>query len=180
MFEVVVLSLMIVLTLAVLLVVVVHLVAAGRNAVPPVFTPPGVLAQVVEALDLPERGRLVDLGCGDGRVLWAVLKRRPRLRVTGVENNPVVFALAWRRLRDKAALEMREIEDVPLEGVDRVFAYLGPGLMAALEPRFERELQKGARVVSQQFPLPGRRPDRVVELKGGKPYANKLYVYDYR
>jgi hypothetical protein len=67
-----------------------------------------------------------------------------------------------------------------LERADRVFAYLGPGLMKTLEPRFERELKPGVRVVSQQFPLPERRPDRKIELEHGRAYARALYVYDYR
>jgi hypothetical protein len=54
------------LVLAGLLVVgVVHLVAAQRNEVPPVFTPTAALDEVVRELDLPERGVLIDLGCGE-------------------------------------------------------------------------------------------------------------------
>jgi len=179
MFEVLALGLVIVVMVAGLGLVVVHLLVSGRNKVPPVFTPVGVLDQVVEVLDLPEHGRLVDLGCGDGRVLEAVLARRPGLKATGVENNPVVMGLAKARLKGRAELIRGQIEDRHFQGVQRVFAYLGPELMARLEPRFEQELPKGARVVSQQFPLPGRKPDRVVELVGGKPHAAKLYVYDY-
>jgi precorrin-6B methylase 2 len=171
--------LIIVLMTGVALVYVVHLVAAQRNAVPPVFTPARAIPEVVASLDLPQRGTLVDVGCGDGRLLEAALEARPELRVVGVENNPVVWLRARLRLGRRAKLVLGQLEDLKLEQADRVFAYLGPGMMKALEPRFEHELRAGARVVSQQFPLPGRKPDRVIELAHGKPYAKRIYVYDY-
>jgi hypothetical protein len=52
-------------------------------------------------------------------------------------------------------------------------------MMAELEPRFERELSAGARVVSVQFPLPGRAADKVVDLADSESHAGKLYVYNY-
>ncbi len=52
-------------------------------------------------------------------------------------------------------------------------------MMAELEPRFERELAAGVRVVSVQFPLPTRKADKVVELINSASHAAKLYVYNY-
>jgi SAM-dependent methyltransferase len=164
---------------AVAAVLIVHLVAAARNAVPPVLTPPEAVAEVLRELKLPVRGKLVDLGCGDGRVLAAALMMQPALEAVGVENNPVMLARAKLRLKGRARLVLGDILKQSLRGTDRVFVYLGPGLMAELEPRFERELPKGARVVSQQYPLPNRKPVRVVQLAHAKPYAKQLFVYDY-
>src|SRR5262245_62101261 len=75
-------------------IVLVHLTAASRNAVGPIMTPAGEFDEIVRALALPERGRLWDLGCGDGRLLAALARARPGLRLAGVENNPVLWALA--------------------------------------------------------------------------------------
>jgi len=157
----------------------IYILAAFRNVVPAVFTPGESLDRIVSELDLPEHGKIVDLGCGDGRVLAAVLRYRPELEAVGVENNPVVLGLAKVRLKGRAELRRGDLLKYDLKGCDRVFAYLGPEMMERLEPRMERELRPGARLVSQQFPLPYRKPDQVVELPGAKSYARRLYVYDY-
>ena len=156
-----------------------HLLFSIRNAVPPVPTPTAVMPQLLEALDLPERGTFYDLGSGDGRILKAVSAGRPKLHVVGVENNPMAIVLAFLRVGRRAKILRGDIMGVALEDANRVFAYLGPGLMASLEPKFERELPLGARVVSQQFPLPNRTPTRVIQLKRSKSHARRLYVYDY-
>jgi len=83
------------------------------------------------------------------------------------------------RTRGRVRVEHGEIATASLSSANRVFAYLGPRMMAELEPRFERELPKGARVVSVQFPLPHREPDHTVELPASKRHAGRLFVYNY-
>jgi tRNA G46 methylase TrmB len=162
-----------------LLVMLVYFVAAERNLVPAVFTPRRAVGEVLEALDLPERGVFVDLGCGDGRLLDAALKVRPHLTVVGVENNPVVWLLAKIRLGDRATLTFGQLERLDLTKADRVFTYLSDRSMAELAPWFEKELKHKARLVSQQFPLPDRKAKSETPLKHGLDYANRLYIYDY-
>jgi hypothetical protein len=157
----------------------VHLILASRNAVPYVTAPPKVLPEILAALDLPAKGELWDLGCGDGRVLEAAHRMQPRLKLRGVENNPMPLQLARMKLRGAADLRQGEILDANLKQANRVYCYLGPGLMRDLEPKFFAELPKGARVVSMQFRMPGRKPDAEIVLNHGRAYAAKLYVYDY-
>jgi precorrin-6B methylase 2 len=155
-----------------------HLLLSMRNKVPYVAAPPRVLAQIVAALKLPEQGVLWDLGCGDGRVLRAAHKASPGLGIAGVDNNPMPLQLARWSLGRAARLVHGDILAIDLHKAARVFVYLGPELMEALEPRFE-QLPKGARVVSMQFALPHRKPTSEIVLEHGRPYAAKLYVYDY-
>ncbi|MDF2461519.1 MAG: putative methyltransferase [Candidatus Saccharibacteria bacterium] len=156
----------------------VHFIISMRNSVPYVTAPPKTVDQIIDALQLPDKGVLWDLGCGDGRILKAALKAKPALEVAGVDNNPIPLQLARWNV-PSAKLVQGDILDTKFAGVDRVYAYLGPKLMSALEPRFLSELPRGARVVALQFRLPQRTPDQVITLKHGKKYAAKLYVYDY-
>jgi precorrin-6B methylase 2 len=156
-----------------------HMILAMRNKVPYVTAPPRVLAQIVAALKLPEQGVLWDLGCGDGRVLRAARKAMPGLSLAGVDNNPMPLQLARWNLGRTARLVRGDILGVDLHEAARVFTYLGPELMEALEPRFEQQMPKGARLVSMQFALPHRKPVAEIVLEHAKPYAAKLYVYDY-
>jgi trans-aconitate methyltransferase len=162
--------------LAVLVVGMLYLIFTSRNRVPFVRTPRRVLEQIRQALQVPQHGHIWDLGCGDGHVLAAV---RGGLHAHGIDNNPLVLTVARWRLGPTAQLRQGDILSADLTRADRVFCYLGPELMARLEPRFIAQLPRGARVVSMQFPLPNRTPDQVIELKQAKPYARTLYVYDY-
>ena len=150
-----------------------------RNRVPYVALPNAAIGMVVSQLGVGDDDVVYDLGCGDGRVIAAVQNFNPNARYTGVENNPLIWMMAVVRLRVRARIVRGEIADAKLREATRVFVYLGPKLMAQLEPRFERELPKGARVVSVQFPLPSRTPDAEMELVGSTSYAARLYVYNY-
>jgi hypothetical protein len=142
-------------------------------------TPNEVLDDIVLALELPEHGFYAEPGCGDGRVIRAVIRGRPQLIARGTDNNPLPLLVAWLRLRGRAKLTMGNIRRMPFAHSDRVFTYLSPRLMRELEPIFQRELEPGARLVSLQFPLPTRPATREIALKRGRPHANRLFIYHY-
>ncbi|MDI9644484.1 MAG: class I SAM-dependent methyltransferase [Candidatus Verstraetearchaeota archaeon] len=48
---------------------------------------------LIESLDLPERGEVLDMGCGYGVVGITIAKLCPRLKVTLVDVNPVAIKL---------------------------------------------------------------------------------------
>lgn len=65
-------------------------------------------AELIEAL--PARvSRVLDLGCGDGRLIDVVLSARPDLlEAIGVDNSPPMLKLARARFRDKNQVALRE------------------------------------------------------------------------
>ncbi len=150
-----------------------------RNRVPYVVLPDGAMKAVVDRLGVRDGDFVYDLGCGDGRVIAALQSDNSNAQYIGVENNWVVWGLAMRRLRGRAKLVRGEISKANLQEATRVFAYLGPKMMAELELRFEMELPSGARLASVQFPLPNRKPDEEVELTGSASHAARLYIYNY-
>ncbi len=150
-----------------------------RNQVPVVMLPRPALDQVMQALRLGSHEVFYDLGSGTGRVLAAVRAKEPNVRCIGVENNSLVWLVARLSLPWSIRLWRGDIMQQDLSEATRVFVYLGPGLMDQLEPKFERELPAGARVVSVQFPLPGRKADQTAELVGGSAHARRMYAYDF-
>jgi SAM-dependent methyltransferase len=165
--------------LALAVVMVVHGYYMIRNRVPYVVLPEGAMRVVAEKLAVRTGDTVYDLGCGDGRVIVMLQKQQPGAKYVGVENDWIVWLRARWTLKRPVRLVHGEISQTPLAPADRVFVYLGPEMMAELEPRFERELKSGSRVVSVQFPLPHRRPDETVELPQSKRYAARLFVYNY-
>lgn len=116
---------------------------------------------------------LVDLGCGDGRVLLRAAVLRDA-RVTGVELDPELAATARRLLVDhEAEGEVLEADfaDVALDDADVVFAYLSPATLQRLRPRLAG-LHAGARIVTTGYAVPGWEP---VEA-GGRCYLYRVPV----
>ena len=122
---------------------------------------------------LTEGEHLVDLGCGDGRVLLRAAVLRGA-RVTGVELDPELAASARRLLADhEAEGEVLEADfaDVPLDDADVVFAYLSPATLQRLRARLAA-LRPGVRVVTTGYAVPGWEP---VEA-GGRCYLYRVPV----
>lgn len=105
--------------------------------------------------------RLLDLGCGDGRVLVRAAEGFGA-KVTGVELDPQLAGVA-RDVLLAAGLDGEIIEadfaDVAIDA-DVVFAFLSPATLQRLQPRFEA-LPAGTRVVTTGYAVPGWIPHDV-------------------
>jgi SAM-dependent methyltransferase len=99
---------------------------------------------------------LVDIGCGDGRVLREA-RRRYGVRALGIEVNPLIYLLA--RIRnigiEGVRVQMKNFWKMNLGNADVVFCYLFPDVMTSLAEKLAEELRPGTRVISCNFPLPG-------------------------
>jgi SAM-dependent methyltransferase len=107
--------------------------------------------------------RLLDLGCGDGRVLLRAAEAYGA-QVSGVELDPVLAATARELLEaagvDGTVLEA-DFESVPIEA-DVVFAFLSPATLQRLRPRLAA-LPSDSRVVTTGYPVPGWLPNDLGE-----------------
>jgi SAM-dependent methyltransferase len=181
-----VISLGIITVLAILLalLVIYAIYQAPRQRIDYIPLPPRGVAAVVKALALAGNvaSSLVDLGCGDGRVLEAALRDHQNLRGIGVEINPLVALLArWRlrRLSGRARIIRGNLLQTDLRQVTRVFTYLNHPTMAALEAKLEQELPKGSQLVSCDFPLPTRKPTKTLKIGESWQLGQTLYIYEY-
>jgi SAM-dependent methyltransferase len=109
---------------------------------------------------------LVDLGCGDGRLLIAAATRYG-CRGVGYDIDPACVEAARRNvaaagLAGRVRIEERDLFSVDLSEADIVTLYLLPQVNARLVPQLER-VKPGARIVSHDFAIDGLVPDRVVQ-----------------
>lgn len=119
---------------------------------------------VEKLLDMlgPGEGKtLVDLGCGDGRVLLAAAKRG--YSAVGYEINPMMWAIArvrtWRQ-KDKISVKFSNYWSTDLGGYEVVFTFLIDHFMQKLEAKLVHELKPGAVLISYVFELPSKKPWR--------------------
>lgn len=125
-------------------------------------------------------GTIVEPGSGWGSLAVPLARRFPKATVIGYELSPVpLFCSRLRRLGRCANLRLHraDFRAVPLADADLVVCYLFPGAMRALDEKLRRELRPGARVISNTFALPNRKPVRVHRLPD--IYATPIYIYEF-
>lgn len=120
---------------------------------------------------------VVDLGCGDGRIVVAAAKEFGAY-ATGVEIDPfrALAANLWIRLArvsGRAKVRRGNMYTADVGDADVVVLFLSATSNFRLQERLRRQLRPGARVVSYYHPMWGWQPDVVGEARGGHP----IYVY---
>ena len=123
---------------------------------------PTMRRQVETAFDLLELApgqRLIELGCGDGKLLIAAAQRG--IRVTGYELNPILVAVCWlrtRRYRKLVRIRMADFWRADWPQADAVFGFILPKLMPKLDRKIVTEKRMPLKVASFAFEIPGREP----------------------
>ena len=120
---------------------------------------------------------LVDIGCGDGRILRAA-RQRYGVRALGFEVNLLAYILARIRTLGMEGIEvrLRNFWNVDIGDADVVFCYLFPDVMGRLAQKLVRELRPGALVISCNFPLPGWRHSELLYPESSL-HADPIYLY---
>ena len=140
-------------------------------------THPVRIEAALDALPMEPEEVLVDLGCGDGRVLRAV-RRKYRVSARGIDVNPLACAAA--RLRNLADRRVRilwgNFWDHDVSDADVVFCYLFPDVMERMAAKLAAELRPGARIASCNFPLPGWEPEAVLHPTSSV-HGDPIYLY---
>ena len=105
----------------------------------------------------------IDIGSGLGGLVLELARRRPDCRIDGIELAPLPWLAS--RLRaglahSRARFLRGDYNDLDFGGYDLVFAYLSPAAMTALWRKAEREMKPGSVLVSYEFGIVDREPDR--------------------
>lgn len=110
----------------------------------------------LDAMPMHANEHLIDIGCGDGRVLREAWKRYG-VRALGYEVNPLAYTLALIRnfFSTGVKISYKNFWKEDISAADVIFCYLFPDVMEKLVQKLEKELRPGTRVVSCNFRLPG-------------------------
>lgn len=135
------------------------------------------IAAFLSAVPMKPGHMLVDLGCGDGRVLRHA-RRRYRIRAVGFEVNLLAY-LKGRVLsigRKDIEIRFKNFWSQNLAQADVVFCYLYPDVMQKLSAKLKAELKPGTLVASSNFALPGFNLLRMLRPEGSL-HSDPLYIY---
>jgi len=148
--------------------------------VPFVPTPIEVIREMLTIAELKPGELLLDLGCGDGRVLIVAAKEFGA-RAIGIElrdqlANRAAYNAAKEGVKDKVLVVHGNFFDLKLPPADVIFMYLLTSVNERLRPKLEREAKLGARIVSHDFEVTGWKPRRVEDFRDGGR-SHRLYLY---
>ncbi len=153
--------------------------AALINGAPFVPTPMAAVNRMIEAAKLKKGDKVYDIGCGDGRIVHEA-SRQYEISATGFELSPLVYLLArvkhllW---KSKAKIVFGNFKKHNLSDADVIFCYLLPETLAKLEPKLNRELKKGAKIVSYAFPVSPWKEKIKIERDAEKRLA-PIWIYE--
>lgn len=129
--------------------------------------------EAVAAL-LPDKNpvRVIDIGSGLGGLVLDLAQRRAGIEALGVELAPLPWLVSRLRARlggSRARFIRGDYERLDFADYDLVFAYLSPAAMDALWRKAAREMRPGSLLLSYEFVIDDRLPNRTVYPTEGGP-----------
>lgn len=131
--------------------------------VPYVPTPQDVVDRMLEIARVRSDDFVMDLGCGDGRILVTAAARYGA-RGYGVDINPARIAEAVENARkagvsERVTFEIKDLFKTPIEQASVLALYLLPTVMLTLRPKILADMKPGSRIVSHDFHMDDWEPD---------------------
>lgn len=123
-------------------------------------------------LDLKQGETMLELGCGDGKVLIAAAERG--WKVIGYELNPVLAAVAWLRTRKyggRVQVKCADFWNAKWPETEGIYCFILPRLMQKLDKKVVQEYGKPVKVVSFAF---------VISTKKSAKEQDGVFLYEYK
>jgi len=130
------------------------------------------IATALDLLDLKPGQTMLELGCGDGRVLIAAAERG--INVVGYELNPLLAAFAWLRTRQygkQVKVVCGDYWRLKWPRADAVFGFILPRYMGKLHKKVMQYPNRPLRIASFAIPIPEKKPKKV---------RQGVYLYEYK
>jgi len=143
-----------------------------KKVVPYVPTSPETVAAMLKLGGVGKNDLLIDLGCGDGRIVITAAKEYGA-RGIGVDIDPERIKEARENAQKEGVAGLVEFRQGDLFDTDIgkatvVTLYLLPEVNLKLRPKLWRDLKPGTRVVSHSFDMGDWKPDKQEHVGGSE------------
>jgi predicted RNA methylase len=151
-----------------------------------VATPQDVADAMCKLAKVGPRDVVYDLGCGDGRLVLAAVKKYHARRGVGIDLNPERvkdsrdnaerLSVADRvQFRQGDVLKIKDLHEATV-----VMLYMGEDINRRLRPLLQKTLRPGARVVSHRFTMGDWEPDRTLRINSSAGYPCDIHLWVIR
>ena len=155
----------------------------GAERLAPYYpTPETIVEKMLRLGELKPGERMFDLGSGDGRIV-IMAAHRFKADATGVELDKDLWKQSTDRIKSlglekRARIIHGDILRQDYSSADLITVYLLPGSNEKMRPILEKQLKKGARIVSHDFEFPVWTPEKVEQIEDdGEGRSHTLYLY---
>jgi SAM-dependent methyltransferase len=149
-----------------------------KGDVPYEPTPPAVVERMIDLAEVHSGDVVYDLGCGDGRIVIAAVRKKGVRGVCVEIDSELVRKSRENATRAGVADRIRFVEadlfETPIADATVVMLYLWPHVNLRLRPRLLAELPPGTRVVSHSHDMGDWAPEKKAVV-GKPPKAAVLY-----
>src|SRR5579872_5322923 len=145
-------------------------------------TPQVVVDKMLQLGGLKAGEKMFDLGSGDGRIV-IMAAQKYKADATGVEFQDDLYRQSMQKIRtlglEKTARIIHgDIFKQDYSSADMITVYLLPVSNNKLRPLLEKQLKKGTRIVSHDFPFRDWTPVKEVSIEDdGEGRSHTLYLY---
>ena len=127
---------------------------------------PKNVERMVRIANLKDNDIVIDLGSGDGRIVFAAAEANPTVHGIGVDIDAKLVGQANAQaekagVQDRVQFFHRNVFDADLSKVDVIFMWLFPELMRLLRPKILDEARPGTRVIAALWDMGSWPPDTV-------------------
>jgi protein-L-isoaspartate O-methyltransferase len=127
---------------------------------------PKTVERMVGIAGLRDHETVIDLGSGDGRIVFAAAQSNPTVRGIGVDIDAKLVKQSTAKaeaggLADRVRFEHQNAFDADLRQVDVIFMWLFPELMRLLRVKILEQARPGTRVVAALWGFGSWAPDAV-------------------
>ncbi len=140
---------------------------AQEKDAPYVPTPDRVVDEMLDMAHVGSGDYVIDLGCGDGRIVIAAAKRGAT--ALGVDIDGKLIRKARKKARragvsDNVMFLKQDLFKTDISGASVITMYLLPPMIQKLRTEFTEQLDPGTRIVSHDFDMGDWEPDRHTEV----------------
>ena len=145
-------------------------------------TPEIVVEKMLQLGGLKAGEKVFDLGSGDGRIV-IMAAQKFHAEAVGVELDADLWRQSTEKIRKLGLDKNAHIINGDLlkqnySSADLVTVYLMPGFIDKVRPLLDRELKKGARVVSHDFEFSAWTPEKSLSIADdGDGRSHTLFLY---
>ena len=131
-------------------------------------TPDSVVPVMIELAAVNKDDVVYEPGCGDARILIAAVRAGAK-KGLGVDIDPNLAEVSYAEVKAAGLTDQIEIYwgnalDVDMSEATVVFLFMGEGFNKVIRPMLWKQLEVGARVVSNDFPMGDWKPDKTVRV----------------
>ncbi|PIQ72426.1 hypothetical protein COY13_01450 [Candidatus Roizmanbacteria bacterium CG_4_10_14_0_2_um_filter_36_35] len=131
------------------------------------------IEEILKEANLKKGKTFVELGCGDGRIVRTAVKHY-NVKGVGIDINPLL--IFWAKILGTNGIQykLENIFETDLKQSDYIYIFLMPKLIEKLALKMNKEVKKGAIVISHGFPIKGWEKKLIKTLKR-IPFSTYFY-----